>query len=127
MRDSNWRAFGRWMTTKDWAPVMEKTSCEDKFQHFLSELKEAIDIYLPEKTVTIHQNDRPWMTKELKLMIKQEWYHQFLGEDADAKALANKINDMFLFHRTFHHYHGKTKKSTSLWNFLFLYKRFNFH
>ena len=138
---------------------MEKTSCEDKFQLFLSELKEAIDIYLPEKTVTIHQNDRPWMTKELKLMIrkrqnaftkygknsrpykkwrnkvqqkiktakavyyehkitnldqcnsskwwkglksltgqdiKQEWYHQFLGDDADVKALANKINDMFL-------------------------------
>ncbi len=25
MRDSNWRAFGRWMTTKDWTPVMEDT------------------------------------------------------------------------------------------------------
>jgi hypothetical protein len=159
MRDSNWRAFGRWMTTKDWTPVMEKTSWEDKFQLFLSELKEAIDIYLPEKTVTIHQNDRPWMTKELKFMIrkrqnaiikyvkssrpykkwrnkvqqkiktakavyyehkitnlnqcnsskwwkrfkslagqgiKQEWYHQFLEDNVDVKALANKINDMFL-------------------------------
>ncbi len=71
MRDSNWRAFGRWMATKDWTPVMEKTSCEDKFQLFLSVLKEAIDIYLQEKTVTIHQNDRPWMTKELKLMIRK--------------------------------------------------------
>jgi hypothetical protein len=37
----------------------------------LSELKEAIDIYLPEKTVTIHQNDRPWMTKELKFVIRK--------------------------------------------------------
>jgi hypothetical protein len=53
------------MTTKDWTPVMEKTSCEDKFQLFLSELEKALHIYLPEKTVTIHQNDRPWMTKEL--------------------------------------------------------------
>ena len=50
-------------------PVMEKTSCEDKFELFLSELKEAIDIYLPEKTVTIHQNDRLWMMKELKFVI----------------------------------------------------------
>jgi hypothetical protein len=38
MRDSNWRAFGRRMTSKDWTPVMEKTSSEDKFQLFLSEL-----------------------------------------------------------------------------------------
>ena len=29
------------------------------------------DSYLPEKTVIIHQNDRPWMTKELKSMIKK--------------------------------------------------------
>ena len=71
MKDSNWRAFGRWMTTKDWTAVLQKTTCEDKFQLFLSELKEGIDFYLPEKTVIIHQNDRPWMTKELKSMIKK--------------------------------------------------------
>ena len=72
MKDSNWRAFGRWMTTKDWTAVLQKTTCEDKFQLFLSELKEGIDFYLPEKTVIIHQNDRPWMTKELKSMIKRK-------------------------------------------------------
>ena len=51
MKDSNWRAFGRWMTTKDWTAVLQKTTCEDKFQLFLSELKEGIDSYLPEKTI----------------------------------------------------------------------------
>ena len=40
MKDSNWRAFGRWMTTKDWTAVLQKITCEDKFQLFLSELKE---------------------------------------------------------------------------------------
>ena len=71
MKDSNWRAFGRWVTTKDWTAVLQKTTCEDKFQLFLSELKEGIDFYLPEKIVIMHQNDRPWMTKELKSMIKK--------------------------------------------------------
>ena len=71
MKDSNWRAFGQWMTTKDWTAVLQKTTCKDKFQPFLSELKEGIDFYLPEKTVIIHQNDKPWMTKELKSMIKK--------------------------------------------------------
>ncbi|CAB4014766.1 Hypothetical predicted protein, partial [Paramuricea clavata] len=37
---------------KDCTPVIEKTSWENKFQLFLSELKEAIDIYFAEKTVT---------------------------------------------------------------------------
>ena len=58
MKDSNWRAFGRWMTTKDWTAVLQKLSCEEKFQLFLSELKEGIDSYLPEKTVKTHQNTR---------------------------------------------------------------------
>ena len=59
------------MITKDWTAVLQKTTCEDKFQLFLSELKEGIDFYLPEKTLIIYQNDRPWMTKELKSMIKK--------------------------------------------------------
>ena len=36
--------------------TLQKTTCEDKFQLFLSELKEGIDFYLPEKIVIIHQN-----------------------------------------------------------------------
>jgi hypothetical protein len=44
-------------------------------------------------------NSSKWW-KRLKSLtgqdIKQEWFHQFLEDNVDVKALANKINDMFL-------------------------------
>jgi hypothetical protein len=37
MRDSNWRAFGRTMTSKDWTPVMIKLPAKTSFNSsFLS-------------------------------------------------------------------------------------------
>ena len=159
MRESAWRAFGRWMTQKDWNPVLNTSSCEDKFQLFITELKQGIDRYLPQRTVKVHQTDRPWMTKKLKIWIRKrqtaflkhgksssmykywrnkiqreikssksyyythkvadlghtnprkwwkqikslmgqdiqpEWYYQFLGDNRNAKVLADKINSFFL-------------------------------
>ena len=63
-------------------------------------IKTAKAVYYEHKITNLDQcNSRKWW-KGLKSVtgqdIKQEWYHQFLGDDADVKALANKINDMFL-------------------------------
>ena len=71
MRDSAWRAFGRWITQKDWNPVLTTSSCEDKFQLFIAELKRGVHCYLPQRTVKVHQTDRPWMTNKLKIWIRK--------------------------------------------------------
>ena len=34
MKDSNWRAFGRWMTTKHWTPVLQKLPAKTSFNFF---------------------------------------------------------------------------------------------
>ena len=68
MRDNtSWRAFGRWTTEKDWNPVLTASSCEDKFQLFI----QGVDCYLPQRTVKVHQTDRPWMTNKLKIWIRK--------------------------------------------------------
>ena len=71
MRDSAWREFGRWITQKDWNPVLSTSSCEDKFQQFITELKQGVDRYLPQRTVKVHQTDRPWITNKLKIWIRK--------------------------------------------------------
>ena len=71
MRDSAWRAFARWITQKDWNLVLTASSCEDKFQLFIRELKKGIDCYLPQRTIKVHQTDRPWMTNKLKIWIRK--------------------------------------------------------
>ena len=62
MRESAWRPFGRWMLEKDWTHVLEAASCKEKFQLFSSELKGAIELLLPWRTVKINSSDRPWIT-----------------------------------------------------------------
>ena len=66
MRDSAWRALGRWMTKKDWYSVLNTESCEDKFRLLMMELTSAIDSFLPRKIVKKHPTDRPWISKKLK-------------------------------------------------------------
>lgn len=59
LRDSAWRALGRWITQKDWTPILNASSCEQKFQLFMSELDRAICMFLPQKTIKKHPTDRP--------------------------------------------------------------------
>ena len=37
----------RWITQKDWTPILNASSCEQKFQLLMSELDGAISIFLP--------------------------------------------------------------------------------
>ena len=69
MRDSAWRALGRWMTEKDWNIVMSATTAEDKLAVFLKDLNPAIDTFLPWRVIKKHPTDRPWITKKLKIWI----------------------------------------------------------
>ena len=71
MRDSAWRALGRWMTKKDWYSVLNTESCEDKFRLLMMELTSAIDSFLPRKVVKKHTTDRPWISKKLKSWIRK--------------------------------------------------------
>ena len=66
MRDSAWRALGRWMTERDGYSVLNIKSYEFKFRLLMMELTSAIDSFLPRKVVKKHTTDRPWMSKKLK-------------------------------------------------------------
>ena len=159
MRDSAWRAFGRWMDQKDWSCVSNMGSCQDKYNKLMQEINSAMNMFLPERIIKKHPNDRPWVTSKLKKWIykrqnaffrygkssllykfwrnkiqreiktmknsfynnrvddleytnpgmwwkqikslsgqniKQEWYHQILGESENIESLAQKINDFFI-------------------------------
>ena len=68
LRESAWRTFERWLTNKDWSQLSSAESCKHKFHIFIfvTELQNAVDTYLPWKSVRIHPTDRPWTTKRIK-------------------------------------------------------------
>ena len=71
MRDTAWRALGRWMTEKERYLVLNTESCEDKFRLLMMELTSAIDSFLPRKIVKKHPTDRPWNFKKPKSWIRK--------------------------------------------------------
>ena len=95
MRESAWRPFGRWVLEKDLSHVLAAVSCKEKFQLFSSELKGAIDLVLPWRTVKVNSLDRPWVTKRLKAAItkRQEAFINY-GKDSNSyKMWRNKVQN----------------------------------
>lgn len=71
MRDSAWRALGRWITQNDWTSILSAITCEDKFTLFMADVNQAIDTFLPQRVVKKHTTDRPWITSKVKLWIRK--------------------------------------------------------
>ena len=71
-------AFGIWVTTHDWfTDFGPSSSVEDLAFSFTTQLTDAINRRFPVKTIKLHATDKPWITPELKLMIKdrQKAFH----------------------------------------------------
>ena len=105
MRDSAWRAFGRWITQKDWTPILNASSCEQKFQLLMSELDGAISIFLPQKISKKHPTDRPWITSKIKMWIgKRQSAFSRHGKDSGAyRHWRNKVQGAIKTAK--HHYY----------------------
>ena len=107
-RDSAWRTFGRWLTNKDWSPVLAAESCKEKLDIFITDLQNAVDTYLPWKTLKVHPTDRPWTTKKIKKLIKER-QAVFTWERKDSplyKLLRNKV-EREIRSASFHCYYHK--------------------
>ena len=93
LRDSAWRAFGRWLTKKNWSHILSIDTCKEKFNTFIMELQNAVDTYLPWKSVRVHPTDRPWTTRKIKILIKkrQEAFTRDGKDSATYKRLRNKV------------------------------------
>ena len=102
------RTFGRWLTNKNWSQLSSAESCKDKFDIFITELQNAVDTYLPWKSVRIHPTDRPWTTKRIKMLIKkrQTAFTRDGKDSASYRLLRNKVQ-WEIRSAKYHYYHHK--------------------
>ena len=85
-------AFGRWLTSTDFTFLEAKfPSCSEKLHAFQSLLNHAIDIFFPLRKSKQHPNDKPWITSELRSLIKQR--QQPMHKDPVIfRKLRNRVN-----------------------------------
>ena len=91
LTDSAIRHFGQWITQHPWTEV---TSCEDvetKWNQYHATITQAYHHFFPEKTVSLHPADAPWITHRIKRLI-QERDRAFHHHQTDLyKGLRNKV------------------------------------
>ena len=71
-------AFGRWVSSHHWFTGLDSVASVDSLtESFNTDVKTAIDIRFPLKSVKIHPTDIPWMTSRIKQLIleRQRVFH----------------------------------------------------
>ena len=108
LRDSAWRVFGRWLTTKNWRHILSIDTCKEKCNTFITELQNAVDTYLPWKSVRVYPTDRPWTARKIKILIKkrQEAFARDGKDSATYKQLRNKMQREIKSTK-YHYFHHK--------------------
>ncbi|KAI8479105.1 hypothetical protein Bbelb_431700 [Branchiostoma belcheri] len=88
---SSLRAFGQWITTHHWAKVYSApTACEtSRAMH--TTLLAKIDQFFPLKITRLHHLDKPWLTSEIKALIRRRQQAFARNDTYGWKNLRNKV------------------------------------
>ncbi|XP_071944695.1 uncharacterized protein [Antedon mediterranea] len=63
--------FGRWITNHPWYEVLDASSTSDKADAFYTTVQDAIDNHFPTKLIKHHSQDKPWISTEIKDLIRK--------------------------------------------------------
>ena len=91
MPESALCAFGRWVSTQDWADVFSHTSISDCVLAFTAKVNSTVDLFFPLKIVRSHPNDKPWMTPHIKDLILQRQQAFSTSDHSLWRLLRNKV------------------------------------
>ena len=83
--------FGRWITNHSWGEVLNATCTQDKADAFYLSVNSAIETHFPTKMVKIHSSDKPWITPEIKNLIKKRQVAFAEKKTHLWRALRNKV------------------------------------
>ena len=92
IRPSNKMALGRVLSTIDWSCLDLINSCEGKVDFFNQIVSDSLNLIMPIKTRTIHNNDAPWMSDKLKRSIKNRQRALQSGNSIEFKYYRNVVN-----------------------------------
>ena len=71
MKDSNLRAFGRWICNKSFANVLNQVGSQNKFNVFYKDIMSAINTYFPLRKQTVRFCDKPWVSNKLQRFVSK--------------------------------------------------------
>ena len=92
-RPSNVASLGRFLLNIPWENTLSSLrSSDDKLTTFTEIINYGLNTIMPERSIKVNPNDRPWMTSHLKRLILQRQKAFALGNNFMFKLLRNKVN-----------------------------------
>ena len=92
-RPSSVRRLGRFLCEVPWDLVVTpKLSCEQNLSNFTNVIDYGLNTLMPLRAVKVHANDKPWMNKNLKILIRRRQKAFAQNNRTLYKKLRNKIN-----------------------------------
>ena len=61
-----------WFEAQNWSKVTGEESVNKKAENLLFEVQQAVNLYLPEKTIKISSDDEPWYSQSLKKLDRKK-------------------------------------------------------
>lgn len=92
-RPSRKLMFGRYLDQIDWQWFDQATAtCGEKNQFLTEIITSGLNYIMPEKSISLHCNDPPWINEDLKRLIKQRQRAFSCGNATTFKFYRNKVN-----------------------------------
>ena len=63
--------MGQWVQQQDWNEVYKLSSVNSKAEKFEQMIIEKINLFFPEKTIKLNEEDKPWISCELTILDRQ--------------------------------------------------------
>ena len=64
--------YGKWIKNQNWEEIQSLETAHQKAEKLQSMLLAQLDIYLPEKTLKVNENDLPWVNFQVKKYDRQQ-------------------------------------------------------
>ena len=78
LTDSGLRSFSSWLTSHTWEENLQIDDPSQKCDLLCKTIQQHLDVHLPTRNIRFHATDKPWITAEIKAVIKQrqQAWHQ---------------------------------------------------
>ena len=92
-RPSKIASVGRFLLQVPWPDLLSHDqSCDDKLSILTEIVNYGLDTIMPERSIRVHETDRPWMNSQLKSLIARRQKAFTSGNELLFKLLRNKVN-----------------------------------
>ena len=94
--DSGLRLFGQWITQYTWDDMLQLQDPSEKCSLFIQTTLSKLDEVVPTKEIKIKDNDKPWMTPQIKAVIIER-ERAFVKKNKPLwRNLRNKVNKLII-------------------------------